>query len=46
MELTLDDDQHDELTKLMEATDERGEKIEEITKEADRYRISTIMYNF
>ena len=35
-ELTLDDDQHDELCKLMATIEERGtEEIEEILKEAD-----------
>ena len=35
-ELTLDDDQHDELCKLIATIEERGtEEIEEILKEAD-----------
>ena len=39
-ELTLDDEQHDELTKLMEAIDKSGEEeVEKIMKEADRYVI-------
>lgn len=35
-ELTLDDDQHDELSKLVATIEERGtEEVEEILKEAD-----------
>ena len=39
-ELTLDDEQHDELSKLMDVTEEKGGKeVEEIMQDADSHGV-------